>query len=197
VGKGAAVIWRDLLANHSRRQAFSWQETLRRMAMAKFNDKKPPSREEDYRDFEERNLDDGWPYADGSGPKSAQPDNRAYGETAANFDRDRNAGFRVDGTDEDGNENRLRDSLRPDTIDRDESDDLEARVTENIENIPDIDINSIDVHANGHTVTLEGSVETIGMARKVELGALAVDGVHYVRNKLQMTGVDAHIPDED
>ncbi len=161
------------------------------------NDKSSLSREEDYRDFEERNLDDGWPYADGSGPKAAGSENRAYGETSANFDRDRNSGFRIDGTDEDGNENRLKDSLEPDTIDRDESDDLEARVTENLENIPEVDIDSVEVHADGHTVTLEGSVETIGIARKVELGALSVDGVHHVRNRLQTTGVDAHIPNED
>ena len=160
-------------------------------------DKPPVSREEDYRDFEERNLDDGWPYADGSGAKSAATGNRPYGETSANFESDRNSGFRIDGTDEDGNENRLKDSLEPDTIDRDESDELEVRVTENIENIPDVDIDSLEVHADGHTVTLEGSVETIGIARKVELGALSVDGVHRVRNHLQTTGVDAHIPNED
>ena len=165
--------------------------------MPKINDKTSLSREEDYRDFEERNLDDGWPYADGSGAKADGSENRAYGETSANFDRDRNSGFRIDGTDEDGNENRLKDSLEPHTIDRDESDDLEARVTENLENIPDVDIDSVDVHADGHTVTLEGSVETIGIARKVELGALSVDGVHHVRNHLQTTGVDAHIPNED
>ncbi|OWV71140.1 hypothetical protein ATY77_15235 [Rhizobium sp. R634] len=153
------------------------------------------SREEDYRDLEERNLDDGWPYADGNG--ASDPANRPYGETAANFDSDPTQGFRIDGTDEDGNENRLKDSLRAGMIDRDESDDLEARVNDNIENIPGVDIESIEVHADGHVVTLEGSVETIGMARKVELGALSVDGVHHVRNKLQLTGVDAHIPNED
>ena len=161
------------------------------------DDKKSGSREEDYRDYEERNLDDGWPYADGADAASAKPGNGAYGETSANFDRDRNGGFRIDGTDEDGNENRLKDTLRADTIDRGDSDDLEARVTENLENIPDLDLDSIDVHADGHTVTLEGSVETIGMARKVELGALSVDGVHTIRNRLDTIGVDAHIPNEE
>ncbi|MDC7742281.1 BON domain-containing protein [Rhizobium binxianense] len=161
----------------------------------KFAREKPElSREEDYRDLEERNLDDGWPYADGVG---ADPSNRPYGETAANFDSDPNKGFRIDGTDEDGNENRLKDSLRPDRIDRDESDDLEARVNDHLENIPEVDIDSLEVHADGHVVTLEGSVETIGIARKVELSALSVEGVRHVRNKLQLTGVDAHIPNED
>ncbi|MBX5230109.1 BON domain-containing protein [Rhizobium sp. NLR4a] len=170
--------------------------------MARIGDKTPISREapelsreEDYRDLEERNLDDGWPYADGTA--AGDPANRPYGETSANFDSDPNTGFRVDGTDRDGNENRLKDSLRAGMIDRDESDELEARVNDALENIPEVDINSIEVHADGHVITLEGSVETIGIARKVELGALSVDGVHHVRNKLQLTGVDAHIPNED
>jgi hypothetical protein len=154
--------------------------------------KKPLSRSEDYRDFEERNIDDGWPYADTTDAGAAAPENRAYGETPANFDSSDNPGFRVDGIDQDGNENRLKDSLRADTIDRDDSDDLEARVTENIENVPEVDIDSIEVHADGHVVTVEGSVETIGIARKVELAASSVDGVHHVRNRLHTTGVDAH-----
>lgn len=167
------------------------------MIMPGNDEKKPLSREEDYRDFEERDLEDGWPYADGAGSAASAPDNRAYGETAANFDIERNGGFRVDGVDADGNENRLKDSLRPDTINRDESDELEAMVTENLENIPDVDVYSIDVHADGHTVTLDGTVETIGMARKVELAALAVDGVRRVRNRIETIGVDSHIPNED
>ena len=153
--------------------------------------KKPLSRSEDYRDFEERNIDDGWPYADTPGSSSAAPENGAYGETPANFDSGDNPGFRVDGIDRDGNQNRLKDSLRADTIDRDDSDDLEARVTENIENVPEVDIGSIEVHADGHVVTVEGSVETIGIARKVELAASSVDGVRHVRTRLQTTGVDA------
>ncbi|RDJ10666.1 BON domain-containing protein [Rhizobium grahamii] len=151
------------------------------------------SREEDYRDFEERNIDDGWPYAD-KGQKGADSANGAYGEASG---RDANSGFRVDGVDEDGNENPLKDSLRPGMINRDDSDELEAKVAENLENIPDVDVSGIEVHADGHVVTLEGEVETIGMARKVELAALAVDGVHHVRNKIETTGVDSHIPTDD
>ncbi|MGO7457796.1 hypothetical protein ACCS81_38640, partial [Rhizobium ruizarguesonis] len=83
----------------------------------------------------------------GSGAGTGGPDNRPYGETAANFDRDPNKGFRIDGPDEDGNENRLKDSLRADTIDRDDSDELEARVNDNLENIPEVDLDSIEVHA--------------------------------------------------
>ena len=155
------------------------------------------SRAEDYRDYEERNRDDGWPYSDASGSAGTGPENRAYGETEANFESDDNGGFRVDGVDAHGNENRLKDSLRPNTIDREDSDELEVRISENLENIPNVDTSSIDVHVDGHVVTLEGTVETIGIARKVELGALSVDGVHHVRNRLQVSGVDANITKED
>ncbi|SEH73532.1 BON domain-containing protein [Rhizobium tibeticum] len=154
------------------------------------------SREEDYRDFEERNIDEGWPYADKE-PKRPAPANRPYGEASGDPGRDNNRGLRVDGVDENGNENPVKDPLRPGMIDRDDSDALEAKVTKNLENIPDVDLDSIDVHADGHTVTLKGEVETIGMARKVELAALAVDGVRHVRNKIETTGVDSHIPTHD
>lgn len=164
--------------------------------MGRTKDNPPLSREEDYRDFDERNLDEGWPYADGSGAGAQRPDNRAYGETSANFDRERNEGFRVDGSDESGSENPLKEP-QPHMIDRDEADDLEARVHDNLENIPDVDVSGVDIHAEGHVVTLEGTVETIGEARKIELGALSVDGVHHVRNRMQTTGVDSRIADTD
>lgn len=157
--------------------------------------RKELSSEEDYRDFEERDLSEGWPYPDkeNSGTESQ---NREYGDKSGSGE-DGNSGFRVDGVDADGNETRLRDSLQPGSINRDESDELEARVTEILESIPEVDIDSIDVHVDGHTVTLEGTVETIEIARKVELSALAIDGVRQVHNKIGTTGVDSHIPDAD
>ena len=92
--------------------------------MGRIKDNSPSSREEDYRDFEERDLEEGWPYAD-DGTAAQGSDNRPYGGTA-NFDSDGNAGFRLDGIDRDGNENRLREPL-PHAIHREEADDLEAR----------------------------------------------------------------------
>lgn len=163
--------------------------------MGRIKDNTPSSREEDYRDFEERDLDEGWPYADDGAAGARGSDNRPYGG-AAGSDSERNAGFRLDGIDENGNENRLKEPM-PHVIHREDADELEARVHDNLENIPDVDVSSIDIHAEGHVVTLEGAVETIGQARKIELGALSVDGVHHVRNKLETTGVDSHIPDTD
>jgi hypothetical protein len=64
--------------------------------MAKDDRKTDFSREDDYRDYDQRNIGDGWPYADGPGATASPVGNRGYGETGANFDRDRNEGFRID-----------------------------------------------------------------------------------------------------
>lgn len=41
------------------------------------------------------------------------------------------------------------------------------------------------------TVRVEGSVETIGFVRKVDLAVTSVDGVRRGRDRLLTTGVDA------
>ena len=44
------------------------------------------SREEEYRDYDTRNIDQGWPYADQAGAGSDPVENAAYGDPKANFD---------------------------------------------------------------------------------------------------------------
>ena len=73
------------------------------------------SREEDYRDYDTRNIDDGWPYADQAGATAPPVGNAAYGDTAANFDRERNKGFQVDSADETGLEEGVTDRTTPAT----------------------------------------------------------------------------------
>ncbi len=90
------------------------------------------SREEDFRDYDDRNIDEGWPYDDAAGAGSRSVDNNAYGQPAANFDRDRNPGYRIDEPDADGAEQRLRDGIRPETIGREDADDLEERITDKL-----------------------------------------------------------------
>jgi hypothetical protein len=152
-------------------------------------------REEDYRDFEDRNIREGWPYSDKPGPASKSPKNRPYGEPAANFDRERNPGFGVEGMEEATNESQL--SSQQESARQSDSDDLELRVTEFIETMEGVDTNNIDVRAHGSTIVLEGAVETIDIARKIELAVLSFKGVRHVRNGLRAIGVDARIPDED
>lgn len=152
-------------------------------------------REEDYRDFEERNITEGWPYSDKPGATSNSPKNRAYGEPAANFDRERNPGFEVEGMEEATDESQL--SSQQESARQSDNDDLEVRVTEFLDTMEGVDTNNIDVRAHGSTIVLEGAVETIDIARKIELAVLSFKGVRHVRNRLRAVGVDARIPDED
>ncbi|MDK1488841.1 hypothetical protein QN219_02040 [Sinorhizobium sp. 7-81] len=75
-------------------------------------------REEDYRDFEERNIRDGWPYSDQPDAASSKPKNRAYGEPEANFDREQKSGFSIEGKEEVGTDSQLT-SRNPDSVDHD------------------------------------------------------------------------------
>ncbi len=76
-----------------------------------------------------------------------------------------------------------------------DSRELEMKVKETLAQIPDLDLDAatIKVHADGHTVTLEGELETIGNARKVELAALSVDGVHHVLSHMETGPADERV----
>lgn len=155
------------------------------------------AREEEYRDFEARDLDEGWPYDDAAGGASRSPENRPYGSTEANFDEATNKGYTVVDVDQAGEQQPQSDLPISTTRGLENADDLEERVTEALSQLKDIDIDSIDVHAHGRTIIIEGSVETIQMARRLVLCAEAVDGVHDVKSKLELTGLDAHMPDDE
>ncbi|WFU04411.1 BON domain-containing protein (plasmid) [Rhizobium sp. CB3171] len=154
------------------------------------------SREEDYRDYEDRNLRDGWPYSDGGGSASESPENRGYGDTSANFDEERDGDFIIDSADSTGLERGEDQTVGPLPSDRIDSDELEAVITEQLEQ-RGVDVNSIDVHANDGIVTLEGNVETIPLARHLTAIVLSIPGVAEVRNNLRTIGVDAHIPNDE
>lgn len=158
-------------------------------------DRKDLSREEDYRDFDQRDRTDGWPYDDSVGAGARPVDNQAYGESA-NFDRDRNEGFRFSSADSSGLEHKPSDPVLPETNHRETSDQIEADITTAIESLEDISVDAIDVHVDGHTVTLTGAVDTIAELRKLELAVLAVPEVREVDNQVITLGVDSHIPQD-
>ena len=155
------------------------------------------TREEDYRDYDTRNIDDGWPYADAAGAATKPVDNAAYGNPNANFDRERNRGYHVEGVDAQGFEERTPDSLRPATEGFEDSDDIEERVTEALENMGDVPMDSIDVHAERGTVTIEGMVDDGTLSRRISAAVEGIKGVRQVVNNLRLAGVDTHIPDDD
>ena len=136
------------------------------------------SREEDYRAYLQKDVDQGWPYDD---KESAAPE----GE---------DPGFRMTRADADGLEHHPKDPVLPETDHREDSDQLESDISEVLELMDDIDMDSIDIHVDGRTVTLTGGVDTLEDRRAVELKVLGVAGVAKVRNQLRTRGVDTHIP---
>ncbi|MDK4700652.1 MULTISPECIES: BON domain-containing protein [unclassified Rhizobium] len=162
--------------------------------MTQFRKKKALSREEDYRDYQDRDTREGWPYSDESALGSTEPENREYGTTPANFDEDTPSGLIGDNADTNGLEEDTAHTLGPLPPSRIDNDELEAAITERFIESEEIDADSIEVHADGGIVTLEGSVETQAAAEQAEALGLSTPGVVKVRNNLKTTGVDSHIP---
>nr|CAD6415633.1 BON domain-containing protein [Rhizobium sp. Q54] len=155
------------------------------------------TREEDYRDYDTRNIDDGWPYADAAGAATRPVENAAYGDPNANFDRERNRGYHVEGVDAEGFEERTPDNVLPGTDGFPDFDDVEERVTEALDNLGDIPMESIDVHAERGTVTLEGVVDDSATSSRITRTVERIKGVQTVINNLRLAGVDTHIPQDD
>ncbi len=154
-------------------------------------------READYRDYDTRNIDDGWPYADQAGANAGPVGNAAYGDPEANFDRERNSGYSVDNADADGLEEPVADRPTPATIGVEESDDLEERVSDAIDALDLVPMETIDIRADGTTVTIEGEVDDQQTARKIIAAVKRVRGVGKVQNALTLLGIDSLIPDDD
>ncbi|WFR96894.1 BON domain-containing protein [Rhizobium tumorigenes] len=159
--------------------------------------KKDTTREEDYRDYEERDLKEGWPYDDDAGASSEPSENRPYGETDANFDEGSNKSFTVARTDADGQQERQSNSLTSTTRDLVESDDIEERVMDALSDVEGASPEMIDVRAEGTVIILEGEVDDAATARQLGRIARSISGVTAVRNLVQIIGVDANIPDDD
>ncbi|MBO9098491.1 MULTISPECIES: BON domain-containing protein [unclassified Rhizobium] len=159
--------------------------------------KKDTTREEDYRDYEERDLKEGWPYDDDAGASSEPSENRPYGETDANFDEGSNKSFTVARTDADGQQERQSNPLTSTTRDLVESDDIEERVMDALSDVEGASPEMIDVRSEGTVIILEGEVDDAATARQLGRIARSISGVTAVRNLIQIIGVDANIPDDD
>ena len=159
--------------------------------------KKDTTREEDYRDYEERDLKDGWPYDDDAGTSPETPGNGPYGGTDANFDETDEKNFTVAKTDAAGQQERQADTHASTTRGLVESDDIEERVMEALTEVEGANPEMIDVRAEGSVITLEGEVDDAATARQLARVARAVSGVTSVRNLIEIIGVDANLPDDD
>ncbi|MDE1155801.1 MAG: BON domain-containing protein [Acidobacteriaceae bacterium] len=159
--------------------------------------KKEVTREEDYRDYEERDLQDGWPYSDDAGGSSQGSDNRPYGQTKANFDEDGNKSFTVTSTGFDGQQEPQDETLVSQTRGLEVSDDIEERVMDALTDLEGVSAEMIDIRSEGTVVILEGDIDDAATVRRLVKVAQRVPGVTGVRNNLTVIGVDANIPDDD
>lgn len=158
----------------------------------------PPrtTREEDYRDYEERDLDEGWPYADRDG-QPALKKNAAYGTSASNFDEIGNSGMDLStepvAEDIHGAPLPFADASH-DSID---DDGLEEWISQRLEDDERIDPTSLELTVRNGVVEIEGSVDS--EADRVHLIRMvrAMAGVKAVRTEgLTTRGVDSHIPSD-
>lgn len=150
-------------------------------------------REEDYRDYDKRNIGDGWPYADEDGLPADR--NAPYGGTGSNFDESGRVGVEIARRPEieshggpalfpAGEENVIEDDV------------LEEQITEVLSQsesfLPDL----ITVTVHQGVATLSGEVETAHDRALARTLTLAVRGVRGCVNELVLIGVDSHIPSD-
>lgn len=150
------------------------------------------AREEDYRDYEERDLDQGWPYSDADGDRGRKR-NTAYGQSGANFDSEGNPGLEVTGQTAIASEGgpALSKGIAHDAID---DDALEEAISDRLSLDDRIDESQITVTVHGGIAEIGGSVETREQQFVAEQIVEGVSGIRIVRNRLVLTGLDSHIP---
>ncbi|MBP1861967.1 BON domain-containing protein [Rhizobium herbae] len=153
---------------------------------------KTTGREEDYRDYEERDLDEGWPYADGTPGSERKVGNGSYGQGEGNFDEAGNPGFQRSSDTAIESKSGV-DPFGDDTEADVDDDALEDTVANALED-SDIETSGIDIKARRGNVWLKGAVDTAHERRKIEALVYAMPGVVSIRNDLATSGVDGGIP---
>jgi hypothetical protein len=146
-------------------------------------------REEDFRDYQERDLGDGWPYADGE-PKKKR--NAEYGKASDELDPDN---FEIAG------DTTIESDGGPSLFPREESgtiadDAIEEVIATKLSDSGRWDDNQIELTVNNGVVTIEGEVETEHERQLINQLVLRTPGVRDSVNNLLLIGVDSHIPSD-
>lgn len=169
-------------------------DKIRRPLPNDASDGNSTSREADYRDYEERDIDDGWPYADTQPGLDPSARNEAYGETGENFDETGNPGFQT------GSDAAIRSSGGPDLIkddpDQDIADDVLEETINDILEDAEIDTSGFEVQIDEGVVTLEGEVDTADDRRRAGMMVQRVPGVREMHNRLTLRAADAGLPSD-
>ncbi|OLP55170.1 hypothetical protein BJF92_17435 [Rhizobium rhizosphaerae] len=155
---------------------------------------KTTTREEDYRDYEHRDIDQGWPYADEISGSPTDPANGAYGEGAESFDEQGNPGFQT------ADDTRIDSANGPDLVADDvegdlDDDAIEAQLVERLED-RGLDLSALEIRVSDGEALLTGAVETREDRMMIERLALAQPGINSVRNDLTTLAVDAALPSD-
>lgn len=157
-------------------------------------DRKTVSRKEDFRDYEERDTRDGWPYPDDDDARRAAQ-NLPYASPGADLDQLGNGGVSItrDPAARDVDGAPL--SFADETGDIIGDDDLEARIMEALEDDDRVDLATLELTIRDGVAVLDGAVDSeedrrhlIGFLRRVK-------GVRDVEaDGLLARGVDSHLP---
>lgn len=148
---------------------------------------RPKPREEDYRDYNERDISDGWPYAD---EEVVAKKNEAYG---VEFDDEDKTSVEI--SDEPVIDSQGGPSLFPEAAEEAVEDDgIEEALYERITNTRRWEDNQLTVTVHAGVATLEGEVETEHDRQLINQIALSTPGVADTINRIILIGVDSHIP---
>jgi hypothetical protein len=163
-----------------------WRKTMK--------EPKITTREDEFRDYEERDIRDGWPYSDRDGDGHPRR-NAAYGAPEANLDQLEDKGIEV--TDDVVLQNAEGVPLPFSDLTEDvvADDDLEDRITRALEDDERIDLTSLQITVRDGVALLEGTVDSADDRKHLIALMRAMRGVRDVNtNGLIARGVDSNIP---
>ncbi|MBL0373205.1 BON domain-containing protein [Rhizobium sp. KVB221] len=157
--------------------------------------KQPPEtpREEDYRDFEARDIDEGWPYSDDD--SSAKKRNAGYGQMPSNFESDGNSGVEIFSGTSPGS--RGGPTARPENTHHSiEDDGLEERIADQLALQNHVDVSQVTVMVHGDIAHISGFVETEHERQYVARLVMEMDGIRRTVNNIMLIGLDGNIPSD-
>lgn len=144
-------------------------------------------REEDFRDYEQRDIGEGWPYADG---EPAKKRNAAYGETSDELDP-----TNAEIADDTFIASKGGPTPFPDEEEGNITDDgIEEEIANKLSDSGRWDDNQIEVTVHKGIATIEGEVETEHDRQLINQVVLRTAGVRDSQNNLAVIGADSHIP---
>jgi hypothetical protein len=146
-------------------------------------------REEDYRDFEERDLDKGWPYADG---EPVRKRNAAYGDASDELDP---TNMEVAG------ETFIESDGGPSPFPHEEDgviedDGIEERISDRLSQMGRWSDNQFEITVHNGVAEINGEVDTAEERQLIDQLILRTAGIRSTINNLILIGADSHIPSD-